>query len=227
MPSDFNDEFSLPPPEQHGSGLPAMSLANLFAILLTFFVVLYAYSNITAKKAESAVKGVKGTFSKRIIDDSKTGLEVSTIGLEPLEQYYADAKKFALEALEIDESRVVQEGQKLIFRLPVDLLFKPDSAEIDDRKLFLNRMADGLAKHPVASQLDVEFIIGREQVPPKGGLPLSLLRAGSFARTMVAMGVPEEKIFTGIADGDPAFFVLTFYPRDETRAGLTFESDAP
>lgn len=222
MPSEFDDdEFSFTP-APYNQGLWAMSLADLLSILLTFFVMLYAYSYVNAQKSQSAVKGVKGTFSKDQQSESMSGLEQSTLGTEPLEQYYTETKKFALEALQIDEVRITQEGTKLIMRLPAELLFGAGNAEIDDRKLFLARMADGLSEHPVGRQLDVEFLIGRDSPVSGQALPLSVLRAGAFARTMASMGVPEEKIFTGISESDPAFFVLTFYPRDDTRSGLAF-----
>lgn len=212
---------------QYDTTLWAMTLATLFSIILAFFVLLYAYSSPSFNSTKATVEAVKNTFSNKAKKQEGVSKEIE-FTLPPdgaevaLQQYYADTKKYVMQELQIDETSIIEKGNTLIFRLPVDLLFEKGTAQIDDKRLFLQRMADGLTQQPVGRQLAVEFKIGRDYATAKDRLPLSVLRAGAFARKLTSLGVSEDVLYTGVGEGDPQFFNITFSPQDETRSRLEF-----
>lgn len=195
---------------------------SLYSLVLAFFILMFSYSTIAQKKVRETVDSVKSTFSTPGVGEMPDAMEQPPLGSElPLQAYYADIKKVALEEMQIDETQVIERGNTLIFRLPVYLFFKEGTAEVDDKRLFMEHMANDLVNNPVGKQLDVEFMLGRGRLPApaeeakKTAVHLSVMRAGAFARALVAMGVDENTIYSGLSEGDPDFFTLTFSPREE------------
>lgn len=196
---------------------------SLYSLVLAFFILLFSYSTIAQKKVRETVDSVKSTFSTPGIGEMQDAMEQPPLGTElPLHTYYAEIKKVAVEEMQIDEAQIIERGNVLIFRLPVYLFFKEGTAQVDDKRLFMARLADDLVNNPVGKELNVEFMLGRDAQPAVGaqekkpGVQLSVFRAGAFARALVGMGVDENTIYTGLSEGDPDFFTLTFSPRAET-----------
>ncbi len=215
----------------------AMSLADLLSIMLSFFVLLFAYSQIHETKAKSTVKGVQGAFSQKteqagIKDDimleenqpSENATNRSTVGADqPLRLYYASIKKVAKDLLAIDETNIIEKGDIMIIRLPTYMMFNANTAELEDKKLFLDMLADQLTRTVLNHNIDIEFMVGSQSDTNKGSASvLAVARAGAFARKMVSLGVNESSIYVGITETDPNFFTITFTPRDEPQAPAVF-----
>jgi hypothetical protein len=121
----------------------------------------------------------------------------------------------------LDDTSIVEKGDKLILYLPVALLFVEGSAEVDDRKLFLQNMADCVTTAPLGLQLDIEFKMPR--LPEmKTADRLLVQRSGAFARLLVQMGIPENTIYVGISEGKSEMIEITFSPRNVNKTKLEF-----
>ena len=209
---------------KHNVNLWAMSLADLLSIMLTFFVLLFSYSSTSRIKSQRAMEGVQGTFSQETRQSENVPEQPVLDTERPLKGYYADIKKVARDILEIDEAAIVEKGNVMIMRLPVKLMFSPGTAEMEDKKIFLEKLADQLTTTVLSENIDIEFMTGYQAGMKEGeaSAPLAVARAGAFARKMVELGVKERMIYVGVGETDPAFFTITFFPRDEERAKQIF-----
>ena len=217
---------------KYNTSLWAMSLADLLSIVLSIFVLLFAVSSVNKAKSERAMSGVKGAFANlaknkdvHSLPQQTPTIQSITGAQDPIRQYYADLKKIVKELLAVDEARFIEKGNTMVMYIPAYLLFPPDSASLDDKKLFMGKLADQLTETVANQNIDVEFMAAYIATKDKIGADstaLAIKRAGAFSRSMVALGVKENSIYAGIAEGNPDTITITFFPRDETRSTLVF-----
>jgi chemotaxis protein MotB len=231
MSSELNNlEFEEP---QYNKTLWAMSLADLLSIVLSIFVLLFAVSQINKAKSDRAMNGVHGKFSQKnltlskdviSIPELKTNQDSASGAQQPLRLYYAGLKKVAKDLLAVDEANIIEKGNMMIMRLPVYLMFKPGSADLEDKKLFMQKLADQLVMTVANHNIDVQFMTGYNPLNDKDAQMsgLAIARAGAFSRKMVELGVNEDAVYAGMSDSDPDTIIITFFPRDETRSSLVF-----
>lgn len=231
MSSELNNlEFEEP---QYNKTLWAMSLADLLSIVLSIFVLLFAVSQVNKVKSERAMNGVHGTFSQKNLVKSKDLISIPELkanqasasgAQEPLRQYYASLKKVAKDLLAVDEAHIIEKGDVMIMHIPVYLLFKPGSSDLEDKKLFMQKLADQLVTTVANHNIDVQFMAGYNPLNDKDAKmsALAISRAGAFSRKMVELGVNEDSVYAGMSDSDPDTIIITFFPRDETRSSLVF-----
>ena len=226
-----NLEFEEP---KYNTTLWAMSLADLLSIVLSIFVLLFAVSSINKIKADKAMNGVHGTFAQRNLVKSKDLISIPNLPQNNqtasgslqgiLKTYYSEIRKVAKDLLALDEAHIIESGNTMIMHIPAYLLFKPGAANLEDKKLFMTKLADQLETTVSNQNIDVEFIANYSPANDKDGKmsALAISRAGAFARKMVELGVTEKAVYAGISDGDPDMIIITFFPRDETHSSLVF-----
>lgn len=211
----------------------AMSLADLLSIILAIFVLLFAVSNINKAKADRAMNGVHGTFSRKnltisnaliSLPNEEPNVHSASGAQQAMHVYYADIQKVAKDLLAVDEAHIIERGNVMIMRIPAYLLFAPGTAVLEDKKLFMEKLADQLVTTVANQNIDVEFMAGYVPANDKDGkvATLNIARAGAFSRKLVELGVNETSIYAGIGENDPDTIILTFFPRDETRSSLVF-----
>lgn len=225
MSSEY-DSLEFEPPK-YNKELWAMSLADLFSIVLSIFVLLFSLSAVNQAKTAKAVDGLQGKFATPTI--TVTQDTVNNPDLKPsrlsasgnqisLRNYYAKIGKIAKETLALEESQVINRGNVMVLRLPASLLFVENAATLDDKKQFMKTLADQLTTSALSENIDVEFLIGYQDRASK----LSINRAGAFARSMVDLGVRESTLYVGVQDAEPDFITITFSPRDDTQSLRVF-----
>lgn len=196
---------------------------SLYSLLLAFFIVLYTTAEVSAHKAEAAKASVQDSFKgdPAALQEKLDSVSGPMGPQQAMRLFYAEARKLARELLAIEETAIIEQGDTLILLVPTNLLFTPGSSEIDDRKMFLQKMADSLTTGPVGLQIDVEFRLPKKL--DSGGVDtLTLHRAGAFARKLVEMGIAEETIYTGITEGTREMVEITFSPRNIADTKLEF-----
>lgn len=207
-------------PEESGQDASVFLFISLYSLLLAFFILLFTYATVSKHKAEV----VSGSVKKSFLKGEKSDLQKEQVPLSPygqellLEKSYGEIRRVSKELLAIEDANIIQDGDRLILRLPVFLLFPDDSTQIDDKKLFIEKMADSVTTSPQGLQLDIEFKMPR--LPEVKTLDaLTVNRSGSFARMLVQMGVPENAIYVGMSEGEKEMVEITFSPRnvDSTR----------
>jgi len=220
-----NLEFKEP---KYDTTLWATSLVGLFSIVLAIFVLLFSITSVNQIKTAKAMGGVQGKFAQPSITENKDAVsdpqfaatQTPASGAQnSLRLYYAPLRKVAQDILELDETSIIEKGDVMIFRLPTNMLFKAGTTEMEDRKLFIEKLADQLTSAAFNLHIDVECVMGYAN---DAEAALAIARAGAFARKMVDSGVTENSIYVGVNQDDPNFINITFSPRDETRASLVF-----
>ena len=71
--SSEHDNLEFQPPK-YNTSLWAMSLADLFSIVLSIFVLLYSIASANQAKTKSAMDGVQGKFAKPSISEKREAI---------------------------------------------------------------------------------------------------------------------------------------------------------
>lgn len=211
-----------PPENESGQDGTVFLFISLYSLLLAFFIMLFTTATISKHKADVVTGSVKESFQKTPSSSKKDAVPVSLLpyGNEVLlQQSYGEIRKVARELLAIDDSAITQKGDILVLRLPVFLLFSGDTATIDDRKQFIQNLANSVTTAPAGLQLDIEFKLPRLPDVAKAD-QLLVNRAGAFARLLVQMGVPEDTIYVGMSEGRAEMLEITFSPRNVVDADM-------
>lgn len=224
------------------------AFGDLMSLLLCFFVLLLSMSSMDARKVEDAIGSLAGALSV-LEGGSKTEISREKQQQDnPIKKDNKSASAKATQTLknalqEINEmlqssgspKATIEESQDgFIIQLPASLLFKPDSASIEneDALLFLRRIALIIKKLPKHTQLDV---IGfTDNIPPSKKSPfsdnwaLSTARGVSVARELIkARVMPQRMIASGRSQYDPIASNATEEGRARNRrVELHFYSDS-
>jgi chemotaxis protein MotB len=128
---------------------------DLMTLLLTFFVLLLSLSVIDSRKKRDALNSLVGAFgfksgAQSVIGSAK-GINV-TVGSAPLskeEVNFESLKNISFKNGFESEMMVTREGERIIIALSNKVLFRPESDELDERRLaFLSELADVLREVP-------------------------------------------------------------------------------
>jgi len=212
------------------------AFGDLMSLLLCFFVLLLSMSTMDAKKVSEAMGSLAGALS---VLEGGTKTEVSRERNQqatPIQSQDETAQKLkTLKAtlVEINEmtksadnsqTQLEEAENGFIIRLPASLLFKKDSAKIenDDAILFLKRIALIINKLPKTIHLNV---IGHTDDTPRHegekfptNWALSTARATSVVQELINNQI-EAKILTacGKAEFDPIASNLTPEGKEKNR----------
>lgn len=225
MANPQRDVSFLEDPElQEHKGNTNFLFISLYSLILAFFILLYSKAEISQQKAAAAVGSVQKSFKGQAATiEQPESVNEAPLGAEVLlRQYYSEIRKVARELLEIDDASIIEKGDQLIIRLPTFLLFNEGESTVDDRKLFLENLANGLTTTPVGLQLDLEFKIPQPALIEKPAESLAIRRAGAFARFMVSLGIPESSIYVGLSDETAEMIEITLSPRNASQRSLEF-----
>ena len=212
------------------------AFGDLMSLLLCFFVLLLSMSTMDAKKVSDAVGSLAGALS---VLEGGTQTEISpkrnqeATPIEAKDESAQKLKTLRKSITEINEmtqssdssQTTLEEAEDgFILRLPAKLLFKKDSARLDndDAVLFLKRVALIIDKLPKTINLN---IIGHTDDTSRraGGKwssnwALSTARAEAVANELIADKI-EPKILTvcGKAQYDPIASNLTPEGKEKNR----------
>lgn len=200
------------------------AFGDLMSLLLCFFVLLLSMSSMDARKVEDAIGSLAGALSV-LEGGSKTEIsrekqqQDNPIKKDDKSASAKSTKSLKAALQEINEilqssgspKATMQESEDgFIIQLPASLLFKPNSASIEneDALLFLRRIALIIKRLPKQTQLNVMGFT--DNTPPSKNSPfsdnwaLSTARGVSVVRELIkAKVMPQRMIASGKAQYDP------------------------
>lgn len=218
--------------------LPAWLAAfgDLMSLLLCFFVLLLSMSSMDAKKVSEAIGSLSGAMSvleggtqteiskKRILEATPIdSQDETTETVNRVKQAAGDAN----EMMEKSQGAAisVEEAQAgFVIKLPAALLFKADSARIEnqDALLFLKRVTLIIEQLPKDVQVSVQG--HTDNVPPSASSPfkdnweLSTARAISVLHELLLDGVAPSRISaSGYSQYNPVATNSTKTGREKNR----------
>ena len=218
--------------------LPAWLAAfgDLMSLLLCFFVLLLSMSSMDAKKVSEAIGSLSGAMS---VLEGGTKTEISAQRMQestPIDSQDETSetvnrvKQAAGDANEMMEQKnaptiTVEEAQEgFVIKLPAALLFKPDSATIEnqDALLFLKRTALIIEELPNDIQVSVQGYTDKTNPSVnsifKDNWELSTARAISVLHELVLDGVePKRMSAAGFSEYKPVATNITKTGREKNR----------
>jgi len=162
--SDANEEDSAPKirrfvkrEDTNQSTSPSMwliSFTDVMALMLTFFVLLFAMSNPDEEKFEQFQENIQKNFNKFEGEDLNRGTEdsinISRINLNQaldLEYLKVLIKNLVSQNPELGQMTIMQNAGTLILSLPQEMLFESGGAEIKaDAAITLNALVNSLRR---------------------------------------------------------------------------------
>ncbi len=220
--------------QSRSSNIWVISFTDIMALMLTFFVLLYAMSNPESQdwdEMSSAMKNEFSVFEGPVFD---LGPE-DAISIEKIDFNQAlnlDYLSALLEPLLEEEEtlvgvRVIPQYGRLVVSLPQDLLFEPGRADISEdgsRALFTL----GGRLHRIKNRIEIIGHTDPRPIQESGGRygsnwELSLARATSVAAALYDVGYDRQMTVRGLSS---AYFdeLSTDIPED-TRLDLSRRVD--
>lgn len=186
-----------------------VTYSDLITLLLGFFVILYATSQIDSenyKKLQSALKKAFNSGAKPLLDGGDGVLDGNDAVLpEPtfpgsrsgnIDSIQSEIKSNLISYFDESAVTMVREGESIKIDMPEQLLFSSGYADIKKSGLkFLDSLADILSDVPNQITIDGHT----DNVPIKNNnfesnWHLSISRAMNVAYTMMQKGLKEENI---------------------------------
>ncbi len=213
-----------------GGGGSTPLFLGLFLLILAFFILLVSISTLEKVKSKAVLDSLNSTFSTILPSGSSvTVFNAEEEEINAGELFQQEITDIFTSAIEVAKIEIVHPGRLMRVRIPSDSLFFSGKSKIRDSRFpFLDRIVAALSNRPAGARYDMEFVIGAEYVDGRS-LPiagtLEILRAGVFARDMMARGAPTDSISIGLKPGDPAEVVIWFYVRPLNEPRLKFNED--
>lgn len=198
-----NDEGKVP--------LWLITFTDVMALMLTFFVLLYAMSKPAQEEWDQISASLGNHFNQEYARPYKKGaedaVEIDKIPVsKALSLAYLEALVTRhLESEKIENVVIFRNADRLVISLPSELLFKSGRAEIKlEGKKALFSLAGALQR--IRNRLE---IIGHTDPDPitsqtaeyKNNWELSLARAGSVASALTEMGYTRDLTVRGMSSG--------------------------
>ncbi len=212
-----------------GEGTTPLFL-GLFLLILAFFILLASISTLEKVKSKAVMDSLNSTFSTILPSSpSLTAFDDEEGEINAGELFQQEITDIFTSTIEVAKIEIVHPGRLMRVRIPSDSLFFSGMSKIRDSRFpFLDRIVAALSNRPAGGRYDMEFVIGAEYVDGRS-LPiagtLEILRAGVFARDMMARGAPADSISIGLKPGNPAEVVIWFYARPINESRLKFKED--
>ena len=224
----MNPNEAIPQESSEGRGGSAIALfLGLYLLVLSFFILLVTISTREELKSQAVMDSLTSTF-RPILPPSTdlTGFSAKDGTVLVGQRFQEQITKIFTTSMRVIKVEIVQPGRLMRLVMPADALFFTGGTEIRPARFPLfDRVVATLSGRPPGLRFDMEFIVGSAYTPDND-LPLrqtlEMARAGAFARTMLARGVPPDSISVGLKSGSREDVVIWFYVRDPEETRLRF-----
>ncbi len=213
------------PPKAKGPSTAWMvTFTDLVSLMLTFFVMLFAMSNVKVDKWDSMIdtlsQSLNASGAKAVVASSAE-YNVDTIVRKQainLDYLASVLEKTVAEDELLAHSRIMRLEDRLVIALPGDLLFAPARADLSEKAREAVFNLGGVLRN-IGNQIGVDG--HTDPVLVTGGAyasnwELSLARAASVANALRRAGYTEDIIAYGFADS--RFSQLPDLPTDQRHA---------
>ncbi len=212
-------------PETRGPSKAWMiTFTDLVSLMLTFFVMLFAMSNVKVDKWDSMIDALSQSLNvsrAKTVVTSSAEYNVGTIVRKHainLDYLASVLEKTVAEDEMLAHSRIMRLDDRLVIALPGDLLFTPARADLSEKAREAVFNLGGVLRN-IGNQIGVDG--HTDPVLPTGGAyasnwELSLARAAAVANTLRRSGYAEDIVAFGFADS--RFSQLPDLPTDQRHA---------
>ncbi|MDX1401444.1 MAG: hypothetical protein R3245_05945 [Kiloniellales bacterium] len=213
----------MPPGEDRhtlaGEG-PMLSLLSLKLLLLAFFILLNALSEIEALKVRAVLESVTKAFDGRLIVEENAAIRRAALGpLDGSEIVISDLEKYfhsLLPAFSVDENL---RSRKLIVELPAGSFFAEDARRLHSgREVLFDRVADRL-RSTQTGELDFEVALLHGGPQDAAKVDLRSRRVSILARELSRRGIPAHRIAIGFYPARTETLRLEFLVWHEAQPG--------
>lgn len=204
------------PPTPPANGAVALFLA-LYLLLLAFFILLNTISTFEEVKTREVQESLSSAFASILPPTTSlqtvTSIEGPAVAAEDMQEKLGQLFQTAIKVVRVE---VIQPGKLMEVIMHVDQLFDPNSILIRERQSdFMAQLASVLSDDQGYASYELEMVMGSD-IGSKGTIEvennLQIARAGSFARELIAIGAPQDRLFVGIDPGaDPLIVTFRFY----------------
>lgn len=199
-------------------------LLGLYLLLLAFFTMLNAVSQVAEARRQEVIDSVQGTFGPPApaspVPMVVVPIDIDTGALaDALQGELEQAIKWALPIAQVEANA---SGSELKINAPLAAFFEDQ----DDRvraasRRFLVRMASAIGEAEASGRIDLEVAVGG--LTPRGtDAVLAVSRAGSLARALVDAGLAASKLAIGIERHSDQV-EIRFLPPGAQAAAVTFD----
>ncbi len=196
--------------EDGGSSLWLITFTDIMALMLTFFVLLYAMSIPKEEEWENVTKGITKQFSPTFAEQWNKGRQ-ETINIDKIDFSQAldlgYLQTIITNSMDQDQRlkniKLIPQTDNLIISVPEDLLFESGQADVSEQgKQVLFKLGNTMTR--IRNRIEV---IGHTDPRPvqtaKNKYPsnweLSLARAGSVAAVIRNAGYSRDMIVRGLS----------------------------
>jgi flagellar motor protein MotB len=171
---------------------------SLYLLLLAFFILLNAISNIEQKRSDSVMNSISSTFAIR----NKVGSEAvpfaathgDVLAVKEFQETIASMFDTRVSAARVD---VLKPGRLMRVILPTDAIFVADRLELQPELAPLfSDLGRALNRRPAGLRFDVE-----------------IARAALLGQTLIRNGVPDAGVIAGVDRSDDSVIKMLFHVR--------------
>ncbi len=196
--------------QQGGGSTWLISFTDVMALMLTFFVLLFAMSNPKKEDWEQLTQKINESFNQfqgkaenRGAEDAVNIEKINFSQALDLDYLQAIVRKLITQSPELQSARIIDSADRLIISLPQDLLFDSGRAVLKDEA---SRAIFTLANTLGRIQNRIEIVGHTDPRPVSGGdyasnWELSLARAAAVGATFQNVGYKKPLTLRGQAAG--------------------------
>ena len=186
-----------------------ITFTDIMALMLTFFVLLYAMSVPQEEKWEEISTALSSKFTNLYVKPFNTGSQ-DVISIDKISKsqaldlgYLQTLVKKLLKARNIENVVIFQNGKRLVISLPSELLFKSGRADINfEGKKVLFQLGGALSR--VKNRIEIAghtdpVPITKGKSPYKNNWELSLARSAAVAAVLKEVGYSREIAIRGLS----------------------------
>ena len=219
--------------ERRGAASHIVLLLSLKLILLAFFILLNALSNLESRKTHAVLDSVSQAFRGSIRTPEGARSVAASLGVLPLPEDLINEVGSLFESfVPAARAKLMARATVMTVEMPATALFRPGEDDIrPERKVLIRRLAralmgglGGIEKYELAFEHGVSGVDARETVTRETGgqdadgadeqTARSVRRADAVARYLIRQSIPPKVLSSGLRAGAPGTvrFILRMRP---------------
>ena len=204
-------------------------MVNLFLLLLAFFIVLVALSEIVDERSDQALSSIAKVFSviTDATENTNNNPEKRSSGISD-DFVLTLVSRLSNSTIRVLDPKIIQKGSNKVFvRYDLIDLFPDNSSNIRaDKITFIRRIADSINKANNAIHVTVSITSPIEDFRndfDTAGVPLAAKRVDQIVDIMINEGVPDYYIQGNVNnDLEEKFVEFVFYMQELSFPNIKF-----
>jgi len=184
---------------------------SIYAVLLSFFIILNTISKRDENRMEQVVDSVGKAFSMPsqyrppVAPPKTTYLDPSTI------RFFQEMEQLLSQFIRLEELQLSRTENSMTVTVAKSDLYLADSIKLRKENLdFAERIAKLLVPWIKDYAIEVRFLIGVEKNTSAAQREVDIRRAGGFVRALTAENIPGASLVAGLDESQPDRATLIF-----------------